>query len=193
MILSAIIDTITVSDGSQRGKQVPPPGLRDALETLHYLADRGNHFAKRGYEEVHQTWSHLSAYLQQPQHVMDAQAAEANARSSGTLATPVAPRIVSGSGNGSDTYSRASSAGDHTFASTGLGALLDTDLLGDFAHIWDGAVDQLGRTFPDGTGYDLGSTDGQHRLYPLYSNLDMDLTGGDMEDFTEFRRSVLNL
>lgn len=207
MILSAIIDSIATSDGCRR-RTIQPPGLRDAIETMQYLADRGNGFAKRGYEDASQTWVQLSAFLQRnPHDARDSEAElplEVNSGSSGTLPstldTPSATRNMSSTAvNVSDSYLRAPPADDPTFDSTvgGLSEplLLDTELLDDFAHFWSGAMDhQSGTNLPDATGYGPWSTDELHQcLYPLYSNLNLDLTGGDREDFIEFRRSVLDL
>ncbi|KAJ5387425.1 hypothetical protein N7509_009966 [Penicillium cosmopolitanum] len=207
MILSAIIDSIATSDGSRR-HTIQPPGLRDAIETMQYLADRGNGFAKRGYEDASQTWVQLSAFLQRnPQNAKDSEAefpSEAGSGSSDTLPlsldTSSATRNMSSTAvNASDSYSPAPLAHDPHFDST-LGGfseplLLDTELLDNFAHFWSGAmVHQSGNNLPDVTGYGPWSTDELHQyLYPLYSNLDLDLTGGDREDFIEFRRSVLDL
>lgn len=207
MILSAIIDSNATSDGYRR-YTIQPPGLRDAIETMQYLADRGNGFAKRGYEDASQTWVHLSAFLQRnSQDARDSEAelpSGANSGSSGTLPSaldiPSATRNMSSTAvNASDSYSPAPPGDDPNFDPTvsGLGEplLLDTELLDDFAHFWSGSMGhQSGTNLPDATGYGPWSTDELHQyLYPLYSNLDLDLTGADREDFIEFRRSVLDL
>ncbi|KAJ5693032.1 hypothetical protein N7462_002455 [Penicillium macrosclerotiorum] len=218
MILSAIIDSL--SDGHPGHTQ--SPGLRDALETLEYLADRGNNFAQRGLHEVSQTWAHLSAYLQRrQQRTQDTEepdvvstSVEGSDLPNGTYpdANPTAMvsrmRAMPGIGLHSATENACASGPQSDGAVAGIrhplfsaneglsdALLLDTDLLDDFAHLWDGDVDPQSRSFFPGAS-ELGSTDGDglhHFLYPLYHNLNLDLTGGDMEDFTEFRRSVLNL
>ena len=99
--------------------------------------------------------------MHRPQHAV--QPGEANDRSP-RISTAITAQVATGSEKVSDTYSRVNLAGDHHVDSTGLRAPLDTELLDDFAHLWNGPVDQSGRRFPDANGDGAGSTDG-HYLY----------------------------
>jgi len=207
MILSAIIDSFGATNGPNWHN--PPPGLQVALETLQYLAKRGNYFAQRGYEDATQTWLHFTAYQQR-------QSQEADIESSGRvvftpstsnppdmLYTPVAPQIMNPSTeNLAEMPTRATpnSAGYKTFGSTTGGIsqapILDMDLLSTLVDLW-------GETVGPASGDMLTGVDGctpapttdelHHYLYPMYSNLDSGLNGDDVEHFAKFRKSVLNL
>lgn len=207
MILSAIIESIGTNNRSSR--HLPPPGLQDALETLQYLANRGNYFAQRGYEDAHQTWLHFTSYQQRElqqenDSSMKSSSEQASETSvSGTLTSDtqgalLAPRIMS---SDADTtagmFPRAALANEKIFGSAAdapnTTSLFDMELLGDLAHLCGGGADASTNIFAGVSGCASAATDDLHQcLYPMYSNLDLGPSGDDVEHFAEFRKSVLN-
>lgn len=107
--------------------------------------------------------------MHRPQHAVHAE--EANDRSS-RISTAITAQVASGSETISDTYSRASSAGDHLLDSTGLRALLDTELLNDFAHL-----SEMGRWISQGEGFPMGRGMG---LGPLMGSIHTSLQESSM-------------
>ncbi|OJJ34682.1 hypothetical protein ASPWEDRAFT_474326 [Aspergillus wentii DTO 134E9] len=171
MILTSIFDSVC-EDGR---RATSGPGLNDALDTLQYLGDRGNHFSKQGYHEVQQIWSHLSEYLQARQSTPEHQ--------------PVGDADVHSASADyiEQTESNTETSVDNTLLTgNALSDMpMDTNLWDDFSHLWQG-IDTTNVSH-------IAGADAQNYFYPLYSNLDMDLTGEDMEDFNEFRKRVLNI
>lgn len=210
MILSAIVDSVS----SDRSKKVTSPGVQDALDTLGFLSDRGNHLAKRGLLEVSQAWACFSSYLER-RH--DAQQGHPNEEvglqkgldgpinglsdtplDGGTSQTPTVPELALNIGNGQGSVSQDYPLGGNQAlisedSELGEALRLDTDLLDDFAQLWDGVTDyQSFTSFPNVNG-DMPTEALHHYLYPLYNSLDLDLVGGDMDSFAGLRQSILNL
>ncbi|KAJ6117321.1 hypothetical protein N7512_007046 [Penicillium capsulatum] len=197
MILSAIVDSVS----PDRCKKHLPRGLRDALDTLEFLSDRGNHLAKRGLIEVRQTWACFSAYLERRDNIQPDNADQQVAPMMGLSDEP-SRRTDSDFPGGSDrgvgmpiTQEDSQGSGPLVSENMELGEAmpLDTNLLDDFAQLWDGITDyQRLESVTDDSG--CMPTDGlQHYLYPLYNSLDLDLVGGDIDSFAGLRQSMLSL
>lgn len=210
MILSAIVDSIS----PDRCKKVPSPGLQDALDTLEFLSDRGNHLAKRGLLEVSQVWACFSAYLERRNGVQEGRSNEGVGSQRGldvprdgpsdipldgeTSQTTTVPGLALDMGNGEGSVSQDYPLGENQAlisegSEFGEALRLDTNLLDDFAQLWDGVTDYQSLTsFPDVNG-GMPTEALHHYLYPLYNSLDPDLFGGDMDSFAGLRQSMLNL
>lgn len=210
MILSAIVDSIS----PDRCKKTPPPGLRDALDTLGFLSDRGNHLAKRGLLEVSQAWACFSAYLERrhdsqqgrpdegadSQRQLDISTDELsnNPLDEESSRNPAVSELDLSMGNGHASISQDYALGGNQAlisedSELGEALRLDTNLLDDFAQLWDGVTDYQSLTsFPDVNGC-MPTEALHHYLYPLYNSLDLDLVGGDMDSFAGLRQSMLNL
>lgn len=210
MILSTIIDSIGTTGQSSR--DIPPPGLQIALETLQFLAGRGNYFAQRGYDDVRQTWLHFTAYQQrQVQRSIsrdhspletDCGYSDRVLSNSSTLRQTAMPVTLQNTNSAAakftETWNQAASDDYNPFGySTGNQAPpLDIDPLSNLAHLWDETTNPVPEDMlPEGNGCAPVSTvDELHNsLYPMYSTLDLALGMDDLEQFAEFRKSILSL
>ena len=205
MILSAIVDSVDRS----RCKQTPPPGLRDALDILEFLSDRGNYLAKRGLLEVRQTWDCFSAYLErrhdtqtQPR-VFDGAVSPSEEQSHNTADDATSHVLPASTTNTNVGDGHGPNSGDHTLSGNDAltsgsselaeALLLDTNLLDDFAQIWNGITeDQSFTSSPNNDGRDPTEAP-PYYLYPLYNSLDLDLVGGDIDSFAGLRQSMSNM
>ncbi|KAK9852985.1 hypothetical protein MYU51_007511 [Penicillium brevicompactum] len=210
MILSTVIDSIGTI--SQPSRDIPPPGLQIALETLQFLAGRGNYFAQRGYEDARQTWLHFTAYQQRrvqrrmsqdqsPSNV-DLGSSDRDLSNSSTSKLPATPVTLQNTSNAAarltETWNQPASVDYDPFRSSAGNQALssDTDLLSNLAHLWDETTNPVPEEMiTEGNECPPASTvDELHNsLYPMYSTLDLALGMDDLEQFAEFRKNILNL
>ncbi|KAJ5351200.1 hypothetical protein N7452_000174 [Penicillium brevicompactum] len=210
MILSTVIDSIGTI--SQPSRDIPPPGLQIALETLQFLAGRGNHFAQRGYEDARQTWLHFTAYQQRrvqgrmsqdqsPPNV-DLGSSDRDLSNSSTSKLPATPVTLQNTSNVAErlteTWNQPASVDYDPFRSSAgnQAPSSDIDLLSNLAHLWDETTNPVPEEMiTEGNECPPASTvDELHNsLYPMYSTLDLALGMDDLEQFAEFRKNILNL
>lgn len=210
MILSTVIDSIGTI--SQPSRDIPPPGLQIALETLQFLAGRGNYFAQRGYEDARQTWLHFTAYQQRrvqrrmsqdqsPTNV-DLGSSDRDLSNSGTSKLSATPVTLQNTSNAAarltETWNQPASVDYDPFRSSAgnQAPSSDIDLLSNLAHLWDETTNPVPEEMiTEGNECPPASTvDELHNsLYPMYSTLDLALGMDDLEQFAEFRKNILNL
>ncbi|RSL68111.1 hypothetical protein CEP53_002763 [Fusarium sp. AF-6] len=164
MLLTMIFDS--ACEPSQRLN--PTPGLKDAMDMLHYMAEHGNTFARQRFQEVQSVRDHLSAALN---------SREANTPTSTTNRTT----SVSEQQLGSDTSGvRSAQPSTHEYPSW-------------YPPMWDMSDQWLHSMDLNGELEDLPLGDSFDQYQSLLNDPDWSLTGQDVGDFAELRRHVLRL
>ncbi|RSL64790.1 hypothetical protein CEP54_004590 [Fusarium duplospermum] len=163
MLLTTIFDS-----ACEPGQRLnPTPGLKDAMDMLHYMAEHGNTFARQRFQEVQSVRDHISATL--------------NSREASTPAstnqTTTAPNTEH---QGSDATTVHSQPSTHEYPSW-------------YPPVWDMSDQWIHSMDLNGELEDLPLGDSFDQYQSLLNDPDWSLTGQDVGDFAELRRHVLRL
>lgn len=175
IILSAVFD-LTSRD---RVGVHSPPGLEDALETMRFLAKRGNLAALERLKEIERLWTLMQSLLQNIHPTRLQHPSE-----------PINIELSHGDTQASPNLDQVVTAGnEHSDMSIGL-PLLDDNLWDTINNLWLPAQDdQI-------LGHEATSRiteDDQGSYWPLYNNPGWELTGEHTVDFAEFERHLEDL
>ncbi|KAI8662195.1 Fungal-trans domain-containing protein [Fusarium sp. Ph1] len=163
MLLTMIFDS--ACEPSQRLN--PTPGLKDAMDMLHYMAEHGNTFARQRFQEVQSVRDHLSAALKSH---------EANTPTSTNQTTTVS----TSEHQGSDTSAVHNAHPPHEYPSW-------------YPPVWDMSDQWLHSVDLNGELEDLPLGDSFDQYQSLLNDPDWSLTGQDVGDFAELRRYIQRL
>ncbi|KAI8661190.1 Zn(2)-C6 fungal-type domain-containing protein [Fusarium keratoplasticum] len=164
MLLTMIFDS--ACEPSQRLN--PTPGLKDAMDMLHYMAEHGNTFARQRFQEVQSVRDHLSATLN---------SREANTPTSTNQTTTVSNSEHRGS-EASAVHSAHPPA--HEYPPW-------------YPPVWDMSDQWLHSVDLNGELEDLPLGDSFDQYQSLLNDPDWSLTGQDVGDFAELRRYIQRL
>ncbi|KAM0418656.1 hypothetical protein ACHAPT_012459 [Fusarium lateritium] len=166
MLLTKIFDS-----ACEPGQRInPTPGLQDAMDMLHYMAEHGNSFARQRFQEVQCVRDHLSATLN---------SRDANTPTSNTSQT-AAP----------DQGHQAPEAGSSHNAHPPTHTEYPPPW---YPPVWDMSDAWLHSVDLNGELEDLPLGDSFDQYQSLLNDPDWSLTGQDVGDFAELRRHVLRL
>lgn len=162
MLLTKIFDS--ACEPSQRLN--PTPGLQDAMDMLHYMAEHGNSFARQRFHEVQSVREHLSATL--------------NSREGNTpTSTNQTTTVSNAEHQGSDTAARSAHP-PHEYPPW-------------YPPVWDVSDQWLHSVDLNGELEDLPLGDSFDQYQSLLNDPDWSLTGQDVGDFAELRRYIQRL